>query len=335
MILQHMVQLITDMYRRRNMNAEWLGHVFFRMKIAVARAMRYIRTEQLWESEHRVPMNLAPAVPGHYGATLLTRADVESERILCEHLLDVPRVKIITKRATHGTGPYTLLVDSCDGSLPMLQGLLTSTIIVGMLDPDGVLIAVVIGDPISGRMWSASSSAPTTVQVITPNHLIGSGAHVLGIEHPVRVWQGDLSEKTTVFADRNRGYAREGRQVLSDIDVRLMFGWLFRWTGVLMTGGNGMHHALLANGGERVAGSITTAIGGPWDACGVLLVTQAGGARWCATAPSHEQRQEPDRGGCASSSRARHRDRGQQRPHGRDAHHVRHRCTDPEHLDLA
>ena len=35
--------------------------------------------------------------------------------------------------------------------------------------------------------------------------------------------------------------------------------------------------ALVANGRERMAGSITTAVGFPGDVCGALLVLQAGG----------------------------------------------------------
>ncbi len=44
-----------------------------------------------------------------------------------------------------------------------------------------------------------------------------------------------------------------------------------------MPGSNGLHQALVANGGERLVGSITLAMGGPWDVCGVRLVLNAGG----------------------------------------------------------
>ena len=48
-----------------------------------------------------------------------------------------------------------------------------------------------------------------------------------------------------------------------------------------------MHHALVANGGERVAGAITTAIGGPWDVAPVKLVLDAGGAAAAFSRPRY------------------------------------------------
>ena len=44
-----------------------------------------------------------------------------------------------------------------------------------------------------------------------------------------------------------------------------------------MTGSNGLHHALVAQGNDKMAGAVTSAIGGPHDVCGVKLVLDAGG----------------------------------------------------------
>lgn len=45
-----------------------------------------------------------------------------------------------------------------------------------------------------------------------------------------------------------------------------------------MLGSNGRHLALVAGGKGGVVGSVTTAVGGPWDVAGALLVMEAGGA---------------------------------------------------------
>lgn len=248
------------------------------MRAGALRAMVYIWSEQLWRPLHGgVPMNRQGADPGYYGAPLLTRVDAESNRILLDHFSGVSQVTIVTKSGTFGSGPYKLLVDQCDGSLPLAQGLLTSTVILGLLDKNGTLVASVVGEPISGRMWCATSETPTSVQVVSyarQHHSLG----LFGTEHPVRVWGGNLSLATTVYVDRTRGHQRTGRQILTDDDARGMAELLMKKTGVMIVGSNGLHHALVANGGERVAGCITTAMGGAWDACGALLVEQAGGS---------------------------------------------------------
>ena len=46
---------------------------------------------------------------------------------------------------------------------------------------------------------------------------------------------------------------------------------------ILIPGSNALIQALVASGAENLAGAISTAKGGPWDLCGVLLVRQAGG----------------------------------------------------------
>jgi fructose-1,6-bisphosphatase/inositol monophosphatase family enzyme len=94
-----------------------------------------------------------------------------------------------------------------------------------------------------------------------------------------RVWSGDLKSDTAVFLDLTRGFAREKgqRQILTNEQVQELVKSLCLVTRLQMYGSNGMHQALVAHGNEKVVGGITTAMGGPWDAAGALLVHEAGG----------------------------------------------------------
>jgi fructose-1,6-bisphosphatase/inositol monophosphatase family enzyme len=82
-----------------------------------------------------------------------------------------------------------------------------------------------------------------------------------------------------VYLDCYAGFTKQDAQVLTDTECGTLMGSVFgNGTVVQMMGSNGLHHALVANGSEGVAGAITTAIGGPWDVSPVLLVLEAGGA---------------------------------------------------------
>ena len=49
-----------------------------------------------------------------------------------------------------------------------------------------------------------------------------------------------------------------------------------KWDNIL-AGSNGLHHALVANGGFGARAAVTTALGGGWDAAAGFLVHKAGG----------------------------------------------------------
>lgn len=260
------------------MDSADLVHFFLTMKRAVARAMERVRAEQTLQAHHR-------SKEVGDDATLLTRIDAVSEEVLVNRLSVLPNTAIQTKKGVRGRGANTLLVNPCNGSLPLSQGLLTSTISVGLLDDTGMLIAVVVGEPISGRLWCASRDSATTVQTLNYPLKIeaGSGFPELASERTVHVWQSldagsCLSRRTTVFVDRTHGKTRAGCDILSDQDVSSMLSRLVPWSGFMITGSAIQNMALVANGEPGVAGSIMTALGGGWDACCFLLVTRAGGS---------------------------------------------------------
>lgn len=255
-----------------------LVHFFLTIKRAVARAMERVRSEQTLQAHHR-------SKEVGDDATLLTRVDAVSEEVLVERLSVLPSTTIVTKNGARSTGKYIILINPCNGSLPLSQGLFTSTISVGLLDDTGMLVAVVVGEPISGRMWCASRDSTTTVQTLNYPlriHQDGSGFPELASERDVHVWQPKgsspcLSRRTTVFVDRTHGKTRAGCDILSDLDVASMLSRLIVWSGLMITGSAIQNMALVANGESGVAGSIMTALGGGWDACCSLLVTRAGG----------------------------------------------------------
>jgi fructose-1,6-bisphosphatase/inositol monophosphatase family enzyme len=63
---------------------------------------------------------------------------------------------------------------------------------------------------------------------------------------------------------------------MSDAVYGLLFARLFGLYKVQI-GPNGINHVLVALGRRGVVGSITTALGGPWDVAPVLLILEAGG----------------------------------------------------------
>ena len=84
--------------------------------------------------------------------------------------------------------------------------------------------------------------------------------------------------KTRVFVDSYPTFKRDGgRVIMSTSELNRLHANIQERTGILVLGSNGEHHALVANGGSAAVGSVTTAIGGWWDVCGVLPVICAGG----------------------------------------------------------
>jgi fructose-1,6-bisphosphatase/inositol monophosphatase family enzyme len=100
------------------------------------------------------------------------------------------------------------------------------------------------------------------------------------ITEPVKcaVWAGELCASSIVFIEASRGFKRDGRQIMDNEQVSRLNQFLQPSIDTQNYGSNGMHQALVANGGEYVTGAITTAMGGPWDALGAQLVLEAGGS---------------------------------------------------------
>jgi len=165
------------------------------------------------------------------------------------------------------SGRFCVFFDSLDGTGAFKISMMTSTVMFGIYDlQEHRLIASIVGEPVSGRMWITMRES-------------GTWLFWHGTCTPVKVSPNTLSKKETVLMDVSHGFTRAGRPILTDGQVARLFANLNSQVKILIPGSNGGNQALVANGGP--IGSITTALGGPWDAMGVQLVINAGG---CARA---------------------------------------------------
>lgn len=200
--------------------------------------------------------------------TLVTVTDRRIEEALVREIhRDFPDVKIIGEEGTEtGQGEIGLLIDPLDGTRAFSCGLATSTIIVGVYDfLKKQVVGTVVGEAATGRIWVAFGDSPT--------RLLGGVNGAIDVS----VCPQDLDDQSTIFLDVPHGFTRKGRQIFTDEQMARLFHTL-RGRKIAIPGSNGLIQALVANGGQKVAGSITTAIGGPWDVCGVKLVLNAGGS---------------------------------------------------------
>lgn len=241
-----------------------------------------------FECRNRSPNFRAEMAEIKADTTIVTPVDKKSEAIGKIELRDIPGTMLHgeeTGESGDKDADIVIYFDPLDGSRPFAVGANTSTVIAAAYDKKKKkVIRCVVGDPIGGRIWEAEGKTKLQVTFITTD-----GAKEATEER--KVWNGDLSAKSVVFLDSYPGFKRNGKTILSIPELAklhevLTFGGYKKaecqepWalTATLMLGSNGMHHALVANGGEFCAGAITTAIGGPWDVCPVLLVLAAGGA---------------------------------------------------------
>jgi myo-inositol-1(or 4)-monophosphatase len=232
------------------------------MHTAVRRGMKVVREAQL----HPKPARVADIKSD---GTLVTSTDKQSEKEIHDVLRSLPGTRFLGEEGTRsGEGEILLIADPLDGTRAFSIGLATSTVIVAALREDRV-VAVVTGEPSTGRIWSTWEDKPTMLE-----------GGVRETPEEVSVWKGSLGGKrqAVVFTDLSCGFTRSGRQIFTDEQVLRLIGAISAHARLLMPGSNGLHLALVANGGEFMAGQVTTAVGGAWDVASVLLVLNAGGA---------------------------------------------------------
>lgn len=197
-------------------------------------------------------------------STIVTSADRASDEAGKIQLRKIPGVTIHGEESgVEGEGDILIYLDPLDGSMPYAAGAMTSTVIVAAVEKkSGKVLCCLVGDPSSERVWSAET---------------GGVCEASFAAVPVRVCDGVLDRKSRVFIDSYPGFTKNGRMILSTSQLNALHARIQEKSGMLMLGSNGLHHALVANGGKGAVGAITTAIGGPWDVCPVLLVLAAGG----------------------------------------------------------
>lgn len=234
-----------------------------RIRNSVVAGMEVVRSAQL-----------APAQSGakiKRDRSIVTSTDRQAEAAICDCLRDIHGTRFLAEEGTSaGSGALLLLVDPLDGTRHFAVRAPTSTVIVAGVNAAGRVVHVTIGEPATGRLWQASQRQRTRRFMASNTKRSAS----------CRVWNGPLTRQAVVFVDHSQGFKRENgtRRILTDMQVGRLLTAIPQTATLLMLGSNGLHTALVANGSEFAAGSITTAIGGAWDIAGVLLVLQAGGA---------------------------------------------------------
>lgn len=198
-------------------------------------------------------------------------ADKASEAAGKEFLRQIPGIQIQGEETGKEGDESDIIVclDALDGSMPFAVGAGTSTVIAAAYSrKNREVFYSMVANPQTGQVWLAKKGCPTKVIL---NRRVQS--EVAGCT----VSTEPISPKTRVFIDSYPGFKRDGREILSRSELNRLEGLIDEKAGKLMLGSNGIHHALVAHGGKGAVGAITTAIGGWWDVCPVLLVTQAGG----------------------------------------------------------
>lgn len=235
---------------------------------AVLTGMRIVRRAQI------IPQRSGSASVKEGDLTIVTATDKLVEQKMHAVLQGIPGTRFVGEEGeSSGDGDYTIMVDPIDGTRPFAIRMATSTVIVAVTDSTESVALVVVGDPATGRVWSASEKESAKLRYLDYE----TGVPTLPM--PLTVWDGSLGGKkqAVVFTDHSLGFTRQGRQILTDRQVAKLLGLIPVQATLLMPGSNGMNFALVANGSEFMAGQITTAAGGPWDLAPVLLVLRAGG----------------------------------------------------------
>jgi fructose-1,6-bisphosphatase/inositol monophosphatase family enzyme len=143
-------------------------------------------------------------------------------------------------------------------------------VIASVVDDRGAVIACVVGDIDKNRIFFASKGCGTWVFIST-----GDLERNITTARRCRVSKVEKGRKT-ISIDLTTGYKKNGYRHMSDAVYGLLFARLFGLYKVQI-GPNGINHVLVALGRRGVVGSITTALGGPWDVAPVLLILEAGG----------------------------------------------------------
>ncbi len=196
----------------------------------------------------------------------VTQTDTRAEIEIMEELSGLDDFRFQGEEGTsEGTGERTIICDPLDGTRAFMVGAATSTVIIAIINAEGQVEFVAIGDPATERIWWADQEDKTVC-------VTGDGEGEESI--PCQVQDGSLSPYSVVFLDRNVGH----HGTMTDEQMSRFMVAISKRSRILMLGSNGMHQALVANGGAFAAAQITTGMSGPWDIAGVLLVLKAGGA---------------------------------------------------------
>lgn len=247
----------------------------FNSMLIVYHGMRTIGLAQPDETEE-------PASVQKSDGSLVTRYDKDSERKASEVLAELaPQVLFKGEEGTRSGSDESGIVvryDPNDGTRTFVTGGTDATVIATAYNPDNSIYGAAIGQPSTGRLYSAFGNRPTEGRLLTIVDESSAGTE-LHVPH-ISTWQGNLWQKGQVFIDNNRPHPRNGHATLTaDQHIQIRARLLDHDIGILERGSNGGHQLAVASGRDRAAAALTT-VRGIWvdTSAGVHLVEQAGGA---------------------------------------------------------
>lgn len=204
--------------------------------------------------------------------TIVTRTDFLSEKagIAILKRLTLPIWSEERGRPKLMSGTSIVLYDPLDGTRFYKTGAGGVNVIASILDASGRVIICVVGEVDTGRIFFACTGYGTWVF-----YSYGQLLDDIKKARRCRVWAGKVKTGTVMF-DITPGFTKEGFRPIPNPALGRLFASLFGEYRLLI-GSNGINQALVALGREEVVGSITTALGGPWDVAPVLLILEAGG----------------------------------------------------------
>lgn len=172
------------------------------------------------------------------------------------------------------TTEEVIFIDPIDGTRPFIIGAPTSVVIAATYHwQEKRMTRCVIGVPANGKVWVAVAGEGCWVFVRTLEPIEEDVSRL----RRCNVWQGELNQRSTVLLGLYPGFKKSGYPVIEDRVWGEFFASLYGNTAISNLGASGIDLALVANGGEGVAGSVASGFSGPWDIAGVLMVLEAGG----------------------------------------------------------
>jgi fructose-1,6-bisphosphatase/inositol monophosphatase family enzyme len=218
--------------------------------------------------------------------TAVTIVDKESQaRALPIIERDLGSYRLNAEEADDDSGDLdsstVIYFDPLDGTAGFLIGGPTPTVILGAYDSTKKqILAAATMEPTTGRFWYSAKDKGAKLSVWDYSKERWDSEE----GQPLKVNSQDIADNGIVLVDISHPFSRLGgtREILTQKGRRQLANLIEDTGNVEMSScTNGGHYALVASGGPKLAGNITTAIGGPFDIIGLIHVIEAGGVGDC------------------------------------------------------
>lgn len=240
---------------------------------ALSASSHYIRNAQLNQGAQDVQLK--------EDKSIVTPTDKGSEAIARPIIQQAYPTALLNQEESGITGTtgsdIILFVDPLDGSIPFSLGNLSSTVLLSAYDKTTArFIASATMEPASGRFWFSAKDEGAWFSRF--DYATGSWSEPRQLHVGEAILNGGF-----VLIDYAQKFSRKNAQGIQvpmlTSDGRRDLTRLIEKAGgrEASYGTNGGHYAQLAMGPSKLAATVTSALGGPWDIGGLLHVEEAGG----------------------------------------------------------